>query len=651
MIAANRVFDPGTAARPAARALCPRAVPAKADDVLHEADFTADSSGVPFSAARFVTGHQLMNSRLWELFARQFVTRQDSGNNGWRGEYWGKMMRGACLTYSLTRDPALYRTLRESVFKMLSLPDPDGRISSYRRGAEFRGWDMWCRKYVLLGLEYFLDICGEEDLRDRIIAASCRHLRCIMREVGGEEGKKDITQTSNFWGGVNSCSILEPVIRLYELTGESDFLEFAEYIISTGGCDKGNLLELAEKGEIPPYRYPVVKAYEIMSFFEGIIEYYRLTGEERYLRAALNFTDAVLETDYTVIGCCGCTHELFDNSSSAVQTEARIEIMQETCVSVTFSKLLSQALLLTGDPKYAEAMEKTYYNSILGSVNFGRNRELKLSEDLTGNDYSLSAGFVRQIGGFTFDSYAPLYKNRRNRKTGGYQDINGGRAYGCCACIGSAGTALLPLTAILTRGSDGLVINQYTDGLFRAEMPDGKKAVLRMRTDYPYDGKITVTFEGGELPGELLLRIPSYGKTEIRYLPVRAGNDGGAGETRGKVSAPAGSYFGIPRGVLERCGGIELNVDVSPRVILLGGRAAVVKGCVVLAADCRNADIDTKVTPVISSCVPGGRDFPCRLSCDVTFAGGEKLRMTDYASAGADWERPDRFITAWLDLK
>ena len=97
--------------------------------------------------------------------------------------------------------------------------------------------------------------------------------------------------------------------------------------------------------------------------------------------------------------------------------------------------------------------------------------------------------------------------------------------------------------------------------------------------------------------------------------------------------------------------GIELNVDVSPRVILLGGRAAVVKGCVVLAADCRNADIDTKVTPVISSCVPGGRDFPCRLSCDVTFAGGEKLRMTDYASAGADWERPDRFITAWLDLK
>ena len=160
MIAANRVFDPGTAARPAARALCPRAVPAKADDVLHEADFTADSSGVPFSAARFVTGHQLMNSRLWELFAGQFVTRQDSGNNGWRGEYWGKMMRGACLTYSLTRDPALYRTLRESVFKMLSLPDPDGRISSYRRGAEFRGWDMWCRKYVLLGLEYFLDICA-----------------------------------------------------------------------------------------------------------------------------------------------------------------------------------------------------------------------------------------------------------------------------------------------------------------------------------------------------------------------------------------------------------------------------------------------------------------------------------------------------------
>ena len=80
MIAANRVFGPetGTAPLTAARALCPRAIPAKADDVLHEADFTADSAGVPFSAARFVTGHQLMNSRLWELFARQFVTQQDT---------------------------------------------------------------------------------------------------------------------------------------------------------------------------------------------------------------------------------------------------------------------------------------------------------------------------------------------------------------------------------------------------------------------------------------------------------------------------------------------------------------------------------------------------------------------------------------------
>ena len=147
---------------------------------------------------------------------------------------------------------------------------------------------------------------------------------------------------------------------------------------------------------------------------------------------------------------------------------------------------------------------------------------------------------MRQIGGFTFDSYAPLYKNRRNRKTGGYQDINGGRAYGCCACIGSAGTALLPLTAVLTRGRSELVINHYTDGLFRVDMPDGKKTVLRMRTDYPYDGKITITFEGGELPDGLLLRIPSYGKTEIGYLPSRAWTDCGAGETPGKAAAPAG---------------------------------------------------------------------------------------------------------------
>ena len=63
---------------------------------------------------------QLLDVDTWALLVNQFRLRQDSANGGWRGEYWGKMMRGASLTYQATKNEKLYTVLRESVFDMLT---------------------------------------------------------------------------------------------------------------------------------------------------------------------------------------------------------------------------------------------------------------------------------------------------------------------------------------------------------------------------------------------------------------------------------------------------------------------------------------------------------------------------------------------------
>ena len=605
-------------------------------DALLELPFDARSQSVAYKTARFVSGHQLENASLWELFAEQFTLKPDSGNGGWRGEYWGKMMRGGCMVYRVTGDENLYAALEKAVLLILNTASPSGRISSYAEDGEFSGWDMWCRKYVLLGLEYFYDICQSETLKAKILAAACAHLDRIIEKVGEGEGKISITQTSRWWGSVNSCSILEPVVRLYSLTSEKRYFDYASYIISTGGSNLGNIFELALENAIPPYKYPVVKAYETMSFFEGIAEYYRLTGEEKYLKAVLNFTDAVLKTDYTVIGGCGCTHELFDNSS-VCQTERRVEIMQETCVAVTLSKLLFNAYCLTGRAEYAEAIENTYYNSILGSVNFAENDELLMDPAFPG-DYSWSKDFVKQIRGFTFDSYAPLYKSARNRKTGGYQPIEGGKAYGCCACIGSAGVSVLPLSAVLfDRNENALVISQYIDGKFEYLLPSGDKARVAEKTSYPYGETLALNVRFGENSGigKLKLRIPSFG------AEVRAGGK--------EYASPPGGYcvIDIPRGASGM--DIELKFDLTARIIRLGGRAAVKRGCVVMAGDCRCADIDTMIGGAIISDIPAEAGFSARLCREITFSNGAKLTLVDYASAGSDWTAPHRDITAWFD--
>jgi len=376
----------------------------------------------------FITEKQLVDEEKWALFIRAFAEKCDSDDIGWRGEYWGKMMRGACLVYRAGPDPKLYRVMEKAVCGLLAVQEADGRISSYRRDNEFSGWDMWCRKYVLTGMLHFYDICRDEDLKKRIIRAMIRHADYIISKIG--EGKINITETSNWWLGVNSCSILEPFVNLYTVTKEKRYLDFAEYIISTGGIRGGNLIELALENKVMPFEYPENKAYETMSFFEGLLAYYEATGKEKYLTAVLNFVQAVEKTDITIIGSCGCTHELFDNSSEKQTEEAEI-IMQETCVTVTLMRLFARLYLLTGDDRLAQQIEISAVNGLYGSVNL--------------YDQSYTDKNGKTFAPLPFDSYSPLAFGRRGKGVGGLKIYDDGSFYGCCACIGAAGIGLYPL--------------------------------------------------------------------------------------------------------------------------------------------------------------------------------------------------------------
>ena len=310
--------------------------------------------GIMKEAFAFVEKEQLLRPELWARFADQFRDDADF-ENGWRGEYWGKMMRGACFVYSATRNDQLYQCLAETVEDMLQKADETGRISSYGKSHEFNGWDIWCRKYVLLGMQYFLEICKDEELREKLIASMRGQMDYIMENIG--DGKIPICAASNNWRGLNSCSILEPVVRLYSLTKEQRYLDFASYIVNIGGTSVANLFALAIQDGLYPYQYPITKAYEMMSCFEGLIEYYRVTGIEKYKTAVINFANKILESDFTVIGSSGCTHELFDHSTVRQANTTNGATAQETCVTVTLMKFLHQVLLLTGDSKYADAIE------------------------------------------------------------------------------------------------------------------------------------------------------------------------------------------------------------------------------------------------------------------------------------------------------
>lgn len=79
--------------------------------------------GYAGSMVAFTIENQLLDAEKWTLFVEQFRLKPDGENYGWRGEYWGKMMRGASLTYRATKNEKLYAVLVETIKDMLSVQE------------------------------------------------------------------------------------------------------------------------------------------------------------------------------------------------------------------------------------------------------------------------------------------------------------------------------------------------------------------------------------------------------------------------------------------------------------------------------------------------------------------------------------------------
>lgn len=584
-------------------------------------------------AVRWIEREQLTDADLWAVFVEQFRSCPDDADNGWRSEYWGKVMRGAVFVYQYTQNPALYALLENTVRDLLSAQDELGRITTYSVANEFCGWDVWGRKYVLLGLQYFLDICADEILKADVIAAMCRHADYILAKIGQGEGKIPITETSNYWGGMNASSILEPFVRLYSITGEEKYLDFAGEIVSGGAVRNFNLFEAALEGKLFPFEYPETKAYEMMSCFEGLLEYYRVTGIEKWKTAVIRFANLIMESDITIIGSAGCTHELFDHSRVR-QFDPRVTgIMQETCVTVTWMKLCFQLLSLTGDAIYADAIECSAYNALFGAVNYQKNT---------------ADGQV-----LPFDSYSPLLFDRRGKAVGGKKKIDGDRFYGCCAAIGAAGLGLLTHCAVM-QNTGGLTVNLYAPGSVEAYTPNGNPVLLAVKTEYPIDGTVTIAFRLQEDERfTLAFRIPKWSKTSSLAVNGK------------EIKAERGGYSHITR-TWKNGDAVTIVLDMRARVIhaealdpqadtVCANHFAVVRGPVVLARDAKAEGSSIEEPLLLPSdvhelfVVSSASDMECNGTRNhaLRLPSGEILYMTDYAQAGQTWDEAAE-ITVWM---
>ena len=504
----------------------------------------------------------------------------------------------------------------------------------------------------------------------QVLDSMCRQADYILSKLGSpEDGKLLITKATRHWRGLNSTSILEPIVRLYHLTKEQKYLEFASYIVDCGGTDVVNIFDLAYEDKLYPYQYPVTKAYEMTSCFEGLLEYYYVTKEEKYRTCIINYANKILESDFTIIGCCGCTHELFDHSTVRQANTNNGEKMQETCVTVTLMKFFSELFLLTGDSKYVDAFEISFYNAYLGSINTEKVIEPSLLEEHP--EWSIEP--------LPFDSYSPLTAGTRGNGIGGLKLMSDNHYYGCCACIGAAGLGLVPQMALINKGN-GIILNLYMDGNMQTTTPTGNQLMIRTETSYPVSGKIKISLAMDKPEHfEVQIRIPLWSqKTNLTVNGTCLELDQAA------LSVNKG-YVCLDR-LWNTDDTIVLGLDMRTVYIkpisyghqilmnqviwganyivptydeedlIAKNHCALRRGPVVLAQENRlgysvdePVDILVREDGYVDAAFPEMEIAPYEhiLELEIPLANGEKMHVTDYASAGKLWTQESK-MAAWM---
>jgi uncharacterized protein len=538
----------------------------------------------------------------------------------WQSEFWGKWILSAISSYDYNRDAEMLIVIRKSASELLATQMPSGYIGNYSDSAQLQQWDIWGRKYTLLGLLAYYDLTGDKTT----LKASCSLADNLLTQVG--PGKVNIIKTGNY-RGMPSCSILEPMVYLYRRTGDKRYLDFAKYIVEQWETPEGPKLISKALAGIPVserFPHPSVwwsydngqKAYEMMSCYEGLLELYRITGEPTYLKAVEMTVKNIIESEINIAGS-GTAFECF-YQGARYQTEPTYHTM-ETCVTMTWMKLCLNLLRLTENPLYADQIEKSTYNALMASTK----------------------GDGSQIA-----KYSPLGGIRHAGEDQCGMHIN------CCNANGPRAFLMLPRFSVMGVQNE-IFINMYGQSESVIPLNPKNKVTIDQISDYPVSDKVEINISP-EKSGSFTIafRIPEWSGNSVMTI----------NGTEVPVVI-AGTYKKITR-VWSKTDKVVLKMDLTGRLVTINGYQAILRGPVVLARDTRFGDgfiyesavikADTgKINLAESANKPSNvwMSFtaPLVLGTDLEgdFQNPRQINFCDFASAGNTWGEDSRY-RVWI---
>ncbi len=273
------------------------------------------------------------------------------------------------------------------------------------------------------------------------------------------------------------------LVELYRVTGSSKYLEQAKSFVDRRGSGLLSDIEFGRayfQDDMPVRQRRVFAGHAVRELYLacGAVDVAVESGDPALLEAIIAQYDRTLERRTYLTGGMGSRRrdESFGDDFELPPEGA----YAETCAGIASVMLSWRLLLATGSAKYADVIERTLYNVVAASP----------SADCRSFFYANPLGWS-------------------GRSTGHFE-VAGQRApwFEVSCCPTNLARTFASLSCYLATSSDnGVQIHQYSSG--RISYGD---IVLEVATDYPWDGRVTVTVVATPPhEWELKLRVPGAG--------------------------------------------------------------------------------------------------------------------------------------------
>ena len=428
--------------------------------------------------SHFIVG---VDSAAIALFAPEHISRNLEGD--WYGEHAGKWLVAAARAAGPANDTGLAACVRRVADHLVALQQPDGYLGTYapsrrfmvRQGAKagtwdgapaLRTWDIWIHSYMILGLLEVHRQLGHPEA----LAAACRIGDLCWRIL--TEGGIAITDLGNHHG-LSATVLMDPAMELHFATGEQRYLDLALRVLQQ--ADAYPALALLQRGLAGADAADIAtgKAYQLCWNLVGLAKIYKATRDANHGRVLDHLWHGIREHHLTLGGgpWSGVAHrsrEVF-NAPGSFSPQAYVE----TCSTLAWMQLNRELHAISGEARYAEEVERSAYNDLLGAM------------AANGEDWC----------------YYSFPNGRRVHTT----------AWRCCKSSGAMALEELPLLAYDCAPDGSLRVNLLGPGRALLPLESGGRVALEQRTDYPFDGHIALHVEPDAPCGfELRLRIPGW---------------------------------------------------------------------------------------------------------------------------------------------